>query len=682
MHKELRNNVISQCVKELYNCRKIEHMSKKALLFPLIISSLLGVSQNVEELKEVEISATRSQTTMKKNGRSVSVISKQEIEEAPVTSIDELLDYAVNSDMRQRGYFNMQTDVSLRGSSFDQVLILLNGVKLADPQTGHHSMDLPVTVEDIERIEILYGGASRIFGVYAFAGAVNIITKNSDNHSVSGGVTAGEYGLREYRGSGTLAFDQHSHRITAVKRESDGYMENTDFDYTNLFWQSEYHTDKLDVTFNAGYTDKGFGSQNFYSAAFPDQYSAVNILFGSLQGSLKTGDNGVLTGRTYYRRNQSRFELFRESEDFYRRVGEHTFVRGEDTLAPWYTTHNYHVNTSYGAEVNYTQNWKWGETSAGFEYREEGILSNNLGTPMGEVRQVPGEPDYAVYDKSHYRTNYSAYLEHSFQIENLFVSLGTMYNINTEFGNNFFPGIDVSYMAGKHFKPYASVNRSLRFPTFTDLYYSLGNAQGSEHLMPEHSINYEAGTYFYGSGISGRVSLFRREGRNLIDWIRYTGSDTAFASNLTRVNLNGAELDVRLNPKKFLGEKFPVNSLRMSYSYMVADSTSQGFESSYALDFLEHKAGIKAGFNIYKGLSASLGASYQKRIGSYATAEGQTVPFPNVFLTNLRLTQEIRFFRIFAEASNLLDQEYVDIGNVRMPGRWIRAGVSFKFDEF
>lgn len=654
-------------------------------LFALLLISFCfsepNQAQDVKELQEVEVSSSRTGSTFEKNARAVTLISREDIENAPVMSVDELLSYSVNLDMRQRGYFNQQTDVTMRGSSFDQVLILINGIKMNDPQTGHHNFDLPVTIEDIDRIEILYGGASRVYGVNAFAGAINIITKNDESHTVSGGVTMGENGLHEYRGSGTFAYKNHSHRLSVINRGSDGYMENTDFSGTNLFWQSEVHKGNFDMTFNAGYTAKEFGSQNFYTASFPDQFSAVNVGFGSLQAHYKTGSKGVITARTYFRRNQSRFELFREGEDFYRRTAENRFVRNDDTLAAWYAGHNYHDNRVFGSELNYTYDWKAGKTNIGVEYRDERIYSNNLGTPMNERMSVSGEPDFAFYDKQDRRENVSAFIEHSVQLKKWFISGGAMMNFNSDFGNNIFPGVDVSYMLNKHFKPYASVNRSMRFPTFTDLYYSLGNAQGSESLMPENSLNYEAGSYFYGKGISGRLTLFRREGRNLIDWVRFSGSDTAFASNITRINLNGAEVDARINPQTYLGKNFPIKQLRVSYSYMVADSTSDGFESNYVLDFLQHKADISLYAPVYKGLSVAVSSSFQKRTGSYVTAAGEEIEFPDVWLLNLRLRQKIKFAVVFVEASNLLDRQYVDVGNVLMPGRWLRAGVSFKLSK-
>lgn len=661
---------------------KIEIVKKAfALLFVLCCFSAYTFGQNLKELREVEVSSSRSGSTFEKNARAVTLITGEDIENAPVMTVDELLSYSVNLDMRSRGYFNQQTDISMRGSSFDQVLILINGIKMNDPQTGHHNFDLPVTIEDIDHIEILYGGASRVYGVNAFAGAINIITKNEESNSLSGGVSMGQNGLHEYRGSGTLAYKNHSHRLSVINRDSDGYIENTDFSNTNLFWQSEVHKGNFDMIFNAGYTTKEFGSQNFYSAAFPDQFSAVNVGFGSLQAHYQTGSKGLITARTYLRRNQSRFELFREGEDYYRRTGENRFVRNGDTLAPWYTGHNYHDNRVFGSELNYTYDWKAGKTNVGVEYRDERIYSNNLGTQMNERHSVTGEPDYAFYDKQDRRGNVSAFIEHSVQLKKWFISGGAMMNINSDFGNNIFPGLDVSYMLNNYFKPYVSANRSMRFPTFTDLYYSLGNAQGSENLMPENSMNYEAGTYFYGKGISGRVSLFRREGQNMIDWVRFSGSDTAFASNITQINFNGAEVDARINLKTYLGEKFPLTQLTMSYSYMYADSASEGFESNYVLDFLQHNANLSLAASPFKGFFVAVSSSFQKRLGSYVTPGGKEIEFPDVWLLNLRLQQKIKFANVFVEASNLFDKKFVDVGNVQMPGRWIRGGVSFKLTK-
>ena len=135
----------------------------------------------------------------------VSVIPREEIEYAPVTSIQELLEYVAGVDVRQRGAEGVQADISIRGGTFDQTLILLNGVNITDPQTGHHNLNLPVSINQIERIEILEGPAARVYGPNAFSGAINIVTRQPDKTSWKLAIEGGSFGYFDVQGAGSFS---------------------------------------------------------------------------------------------------------------------------------------------------------------------------------------------------------------------------------------------------------------------------------------------------------------------------------------------------------------------------------------------------------------------------------------------------------------------------------------------
>ena len=108
--------------------------------------------------------------------RIVTTLTRNDIANLPVRSINELLDYVPGIDVRSRGTNGVQADITMRGGTFDQVIILLNGINITDPQTGHQNLDLPVDISVIDRIEVLQGTALNVFGLSAFSGAINIIT--------------------------------------------------------------------------------------------------------------------------------------------------------------------------------------------------------------------------------------------------------------------------------------------------------------------------------------------------------------------------------------------------------------------------------------------------------------------------------------------------------------------------
>jgi len=644
----------------------------------LVISFRLDAQDEVN-LQELKVNATRSSVEFSEASRTVRVITRKEIEEAPVNTVNELLEYATNVDVRQRGAQGVQADISIRGSSFEQVLILLNGVKMTDPQTGHHNMNIPVELMDIERIEILNGGAARIFGPGAFAGAINIITRNPDESGVRLSAEAGDFGYSQIGARANVAAEKHNHAISILQRQGDGYIRNTDFDLLNIFWQSEYHAESSDWFLNLGQNAKSFGAQNFYTARFPDQFESTKSQFISLGGEMRF-DKLTISPKAYYRRHNDRFELFRESEGFYRRIpNDGGFTSNQGDTIPWYTGHNYHQTDVYGAEINAAYKSKFGTSSIGYDFRSEEVVSNVLGEPLDNPEAVTGEVPGAFYNNGADRQNHSVYFEHTYSKGDFFASAGVMYNHNTDFGEEFFPGADVSYQVTNHIRPYASVNRSFRLPSYTDLYYNLGGAIGSIDLEPESSLNYEVGAKFnYGFG-RGDIAFFTRDGSNLIDWVRFSGSGITRAENITDVRISGVETNFTWNTLKFLGEKSPLKSVQTGYSYMFSDSLSNDFESLYVLDFLQHKADMGLNFQFGKNLQVNWFFSYQDRLGSYVDASGMESNYQPVFLSDLRVSPQFGKLKLFVQVSNLFDETYNDIGSVVQPGRWFRLGMNYEF---
>jgi len=176
-------------------------LSEPELLFAQTDSLKVSMEYNLDE---VEVSAQRTPVTFSQVARIVSVMERNEIEAAPVQSLQELLEYALSVDVRQRGVHGVQADISVRGGSFDQTLILLNGINISDPQTGHHSLNLPVSFKNIQRIEILEGPAARVFGPNAFSGAINIITSSEESSGVKLDVSGGQHQLADVNVSGNL----------------------------------------------------------------------------------------------------------------------------------------------------------------------------------------------------------------------------------------------------------------------------------------------------------------------------------------------------------------------------------------------------------------------------------------------------------------------------------------------
>lgn len=620
------------------------------------------------------MSASRLQTSQLSANRTVQVITQDEIETAPVNSVSELLDFVQGLDAMQRGMFGTQTDLSIRGGTFEQVLVLVNGTRLSDPQTGHHLMNLPVQKSDIERIEVLLGGGSYIFGGSAFSGVVNIITKKEQRNFTSVDVAAGSFesfraGLTE-----NISGESHSTRLSFNHNRSAGFKPNTDFSNTNLIAQSNIDLKEHKLVLNGGYTWQNFGAQNFYSDAFPNQYEKTRTLF--LSAGMESGQKVKLKREIYWRRHWDEFQLFREGEDFY--VYENgLFINNNDTAPSFYQGHNYHRSDVLGAKVDVSFNGKWGRTSVGTEYRYEAVVSNILGEPLEDAINIAGSRGKYTVGASRHNVDFA--IEHSKKLGQFDLSIALQANYNTSYETGFYPGFTAGYRLTERQKVYASFNRSFRLPSYTDLYYNRGGAVGSIFLQPENSLNYELGYKWQGEKTFANVSIFRREGKDIIDWVQRCDTCLIRATNTASINFNGADFSFTIKPKDWLKD-LNFQQVNFGYSYLFTDEGQGDYQSFYAFDYLQHKINIRLRQQFWKKLNLNYMASFQQRNGTFVEAEsGDEKAFSAVILINVRAAWQFEHAVVYVSAQNLLDQRYFDRGNIELPGLWLWAGLEFKF---
>ena len=638
---------------------KTTNLKTLTSLFILLLSFNYSFSQkDTVNLKETIITDSKPASFYSEKSRVVQIISCEEIAKAPVQSINELLEYALNVDVRNRSSNSVQSDIGIRGGSFEQTLVLLNGVKINDPQTGHHTMNIPVELSDVERIEILEGPGSRVYGVNAFAGAINIITSTQKDNFVKLGVDAGEY--KTYSANAALSFNyKNIHNYFSItQKASDGYINNTDYNIADLFYQADYTAQAGKASLQLGYVNKQFGASDFYSSAFPNEYEHTKTFFANI-GFVSTGKIQICP-TVYYRRNQDRFELFRSDP------------------APWYTGDNYHLTDVYGAELRANFHSFLGKTSFGSEFRSENILSNVLGTPLDSPEAVPGESgEYFTKGKS--RQNLGLFAEHLVNINKLSISAGINENYNTDFGWNTSLSADASYKLNDNYKLFASVNQSMRLPTFTDLYYVGPTNLGNPNLKPEQATTYEIGLKYLSDNINAHVSLFRREGSNIIDWVKPSDTSKWQSKNITEVNANGIDMSVQFNMQKLMSRNCFINTVNITYSYLYLDKQSSNYISYYALDYLRNKLTFRFDHNIYKNIKGSWAFRYNDRAGTYADANtGDPVNYKPFLTTDVKVYMVKRTWTAYIEANNVFNIQYQDIGTILMPGRWISGGFSYK----
>lgn len=613
-------------------------------------------------LTEVEISASRTAATLGKTGRVVAVITKEQLQGMNIQSVSDAIDYIAGVDMRQRGPEGIQNDVSIRGGSFDQVLVMLNGVNMTDPQTGHLSMNLPVDLSAVERIEVLEGPGARAYGPNAFSGAINFVTGTQNNNQLAASAQGGSFGFAKGTINGTIKSGKLTSFAGVNYSRSDGHHENTDFDQYGLFYQGRLDYGSENLEFQMGYLDKSYGAFAFYTPVLPNQYEQNRTINSSLKFSTQ-GNLVKITPIVYWRRNHDRFEL----------------VRGNPTTYNYY----YHMTDVYGSSLNANVKWAAGVTAIGADIRAENIWSNNIGNLMAEPIEVPGE-DGKQFTKSYSRQNTMLFLEHTYSHNALTVTAGAIANRNSgyDFNTSFYPGIDVSYVLPNAMRFYAGVNTSLRMPTFTDLFYNNPTAQGTINLKPEEMTAYETGVKYYTAQWQAHLGGFIHQGYNLIDWVRESGTASKYvATNVANMTTMGVQTTVGYTPERGDALAVVVRSLSADYMYLTQDKEAQpGIDSRYVMDYLRHKLVLRLEHNIYKYITASWSYRYQDRMGWYTNAIATKQNYTPIGLVDLQVTYAKPNYSVFAGATNLFDIDYEDIGNVPQPGRWIRGGMAVKLN--
>ena len=591
-------------------------------------------------LDDVEVTGSRAPLAVGQAVRMVTVLSREDIQAAPVQSINDLLKMACSIDVRQRGPIGAQTDVGIRGGSSEQIAVLLNGINICDPQTGHNAFDLPCDLADIVRIEVLEGPAARVYGTSSLVGAVNIVTNAS--HGLNARLEGGSFGYLSAAVSAAMA----QQGVSGSYTRSDGYQRarsgalNSDYTGGKAFYQGSYASDDVRLKWHAGLSAKGYGSNTFYSAKYDEQYEHTTKLFAALQGDVKG-----IRPTVYWNRGYDRFEL----------------IRGRETPVPF----NLHRTDVFGINLNSYFDWSLGRTAFGAEFRNEDIVSSALGEPLHN-------PD-GNYVSGLNRSNLSFHLEHNLLFRQLTLSAGFMAVKNTwnEMPFTFYPGIDAALRLGHHLKVYASYNSSLRMPSFTELYYSVGGHKADKYLNPEELCAVEGGVQYQSPTFTAKAAIFHHHARNLIDWVMDTrSSDAVWQSvNHTRINTFGQEvgIDVRLS-------SFTVG---VAYCHLHQSKNEVDYlQSQYALEYLRHKLTAQLRMQLTERLTLTLNYRFQDRTGTYTDTQGEVLSYHPYSLVDSRLDCRLRPCTLYVEANNLLNHRYVDYGNVPQPGLWLVFGCS------
>ncbi|HEX5024132.1 MAG TPA: TonB-dependent receptor [Agriterribacter sp.] len=635
---------------------------------PLIALALIGISfaqaQEIE-LDPITVTATLSQKRSSETGRNITIIKGENFKKLPVHSVDELLRYVPGVEIQARGPMGSQSDIVLRGGTFQQVLVILDGMRINDPNTGHFSSYIPIAPAEIERVEILKGASSAIYGADAVGGVIHIITKtfaskeNAALTNITAGMSAGEYGFLNADAGFLYSKKKLSVGGGFITNNADGVQQRGTkgfFNNTTASMSANYHINsKWNVAYRFAYDDRDFAAQNFYTSFLSDTAREnVKSLWNQVRVAYQTQKQSLTLDAGYKHLND-------------------TYQYNPSSVA------NNNVSELFQALLVYQNKLSTRATLVtGFNYQQKSIRSNDRG-------------DHSLYLAS-------PFVSFSYQLaQHFYIHPSLQWVAFKNIPDEWVPQVSLSYRSNAvQFR--GSVGKTIRDADFTERYnnynkaFVAGGRIGNPDLTAERSLSYEAGAdWFLKDYLKVSATFFQRFHERLIDYSVTPYSEMprkenlsptgvyALAKNIASVNTTGFEMDVQY--KHTINER---QSLTGSIGLVWLDSKSSDTVPSF---YVSSHAKFLANFSIifdYRHLSLSVNGLYKQR-----KAQSSSAPAINAMLSKDYFVANVKaaysFYRsglsIFVEADNVFDTQYSDLLGSQMPGRWLMGGVRWQWNK-
>jgi iron complex outermembrane receptor protein len=529
---------------------------------------------------------------------------------------DDILRLDPSLDLRQRAPGAVQSGASIRGGTFGQTLVLLNGFRLNDVQSANHNMDIPVPLDAVTQVEVLRGSGSTLYGSDAVAGVVNFIARPPEVSEVRLRAAVGNFGFNQQRGTLTYSSRRWSEQLSFSRDFSSGFRDNRDFRNLALASVSRLATRLGEAEVILAHNDRPFGADRFYGDF--NSWERTKTWFAAARQPL-----GARTDVSFaYRRHTDLFVLYRDRPEIFT---------------------NRHAVESYQAALRRKQ--PLGQNARlhyGAEAYRDSIASTNLGR--------------------HWRARGAGYLAYDVRALRRFsFTLGAREELYRRVQHQLSPSASAGFWVSEHLKLRGSVSRAFRLPTFTDLYYHDPANRGSPDLRPETAWSYEGGfDWNAGARVRGQVAVFQRRERDGIDYVRASPAEVWSATNFRRLRFTGVEAALETS----LAHK---HQMELRYTGLRGvQNAAAGVVSRYTLNYPVH-----AGLVTWQGtvMGGLLGRS---RVGVLQRFARAPYAVWDLFLASGRGR-----LRPFVQFTNLTGAAYEEVLGVPMPGRGVLGGVQF-----
>ncbi|NYF78268.1 TonB-dependent receptor plug domain-containing protein [Granulicella arctica] len=566
----------------------------------------------------ITVTTTVEPLPLSENDRAVNLIDARD-QPLLVNNLTDLLRLDPSVNLQARAGNGVQADLSMRGTTFEQSLVLLNGLHINDSQTGHFNLEIPVPLEAVSRIDVLHGSGSTFYGSDAIGGAVNLITQRPTTTDIIAKTGFGNYGSEEQHLRADLTTTHLAEQLSGSRDTSDGFIPDRGYHANALASETWLTTRPGTTDILLAASDRPYGADQFYGDF--DSWERTKAWFASIQQQL-----GPRTAASFgYQRHTDLFVLLLDNPDFYR---------------------NNHITTSYEGALRRADTLGSNATlSYGLEEAGDTIDSSNLG--------------------HHARNQGAGYATLSLRALGRFsLSLGGREEVLSGNGSVFSPNLAAAFALTSTVRLRGSVGHGFRLPTYTDLYYADPATLGNPALKPESSWSYEAGLDWNPGGpLSLTATAFRLNQKDAIDYSKYSLAAPWQATNVQGLNLTGAETALRL---RLSGTQ----QLQLSYTAVHAGPPPAGLISEYAYNYAAQSA-----------LAGWTGELFHQVSAHTQVAVIQKTTHTAYPLWDVSVARSHGHIRPYLRLLNLSNTGYQEIPGVPLQGRTLMAGTEINWSS-